>query len=160
LLALVALPERAAAQSQEEARAIFLYNFAKFVEWPATAFAEGSTPVTIAVVGDNEVAKALERYVKGKNANGRDLVVKKLDGADGCADAHIVFVGNAKFTTDVIGAITGKPVLSVGDDENFLKSGGTIRLFSKDNKVLCAINPKAADAAGLKLGDKLVKASS
>jgi hypothetical protein len=159
-LASAALPTRVAAQSQEEARAIFLYNFAKFVEWPAGAFAEGTTPVTIAVVGDAEVAKALERYVKGKNANGRDLVVKKLDAADGCADAHIVFVGNAKFTDAVITQITGKPVLSVGEDENFLKAGGAIRLFAKDNKVLCAINTKAADAAGLKLGDKLVKASS
>lgn len=160
LLAFAALPERAAAQSQEEARAIFLYNFAKFVEWPATAFAESATPMTIAVVGDADVARALERYVKGKNANGRDIVVKKLDTADGSADSHIVYIGDSRLANDVIAQINGRPVLSVGDDENFLKSGGAIRLFSKDGKVLCAINVKVADAAGLKLGDKLVKASS
>ncbi len=160
LLASAGLASRAAAQSQEEARAIFLFNFAKFVEWPDSAFADRAAPLTIGVVGDGAVAHALERYVKGKDANGRDIAVKKLDSAEGCADCQIVFVGAAKFTADVIGQISGKPVLSVGGDEDFIKSGGVIRLFSKDNKVMCAINVKAADAAGLKLGDKLVKASS
>lgn len=148
------------AQSQEEARAIFLYNFARFVEWPDAAFSNASTAITIAVVGDAAVARALERYVKGKDANGRDVVVKTLATADGCADSHIVFVGDKKFSAAVISQIVGKPVLSVGEDEEFLKSGGVIRLFSRENRVLCAINTKAADAVGLKLGDKLVKAAS
>lgn len=156
----LSLAPRASAQSQEEARAIFLFNFAKFVEWPATAFADPATPITIAVVDDAAVAKALERAVKGKNANGRDIVVKSLPSAEGCADSHIVYVSKAQHIGAVVQAIAGKPVLSVGEDETFLKSGGAIRLFSKDNKVLCAINIKVPEAVGLKLGDKLVKASS
>jgi hypothetical protein len=152
---------RGHAQSQQdEARAIFLLNFAKFVEWPATAFTDNTTPITIAVVDDSAVAKALERAVKGKNANGRDIVVKNLPSAEGCTESHIVYISKTKHIESVIQAISGKPILSVGEDEAFFKSGGAIRLFSKDSKVFCAINTKVPEAAGLKLGDKLVKASS
>lgn len=150
----------APAQSQEEARATFLLNFAKFVEWPPTAFPDPATPITIAVVDDYVVAKALERAVKGKNANGRDIVVKNLPTAEGCADSHIVYVSKTRHVEPVVQAIAGKSILSVGEDEAFLKSGGAIRLFSQDNKVKCAINMKAAESVGLKLGDKLVKVSS
>lgn len=160
VLLAIAAPERAAAQTQEEARAIFLYNFAKFVEWPESAFAAPTTPVTIAIVGDRGVAEALERYVKGRNANGRDIVVRDLDSPEGCEGSHIVFVGAERHAAAVIELVRGKPILTVGQEEAFLKAGGTIRLFARGPKVLCAINLKAADAAGLKLGDKLVKASS
>ena len=155
-----ALAPEARAQSQEEARAIFLYNFARFVEWPEAAFAEPSTPVTIAVIGDNAVARALERYVKGKDANGREIVVRALDSAAGCASSHITFVGHKHHAADVFAEVGKKPVLTVGEEEDFITSGGVIRLFSRENKVFCAINTSAATAAGLKLGEKLLKASS
>jgi hypothetical protein len=156
----LALAPAAHAQSQEEARAIFLFNFARFVEWPPAVFADGSAPLTIGVVGDRDVARALERYVKGKDANGRDIAVRALESAAGSAECQIVYVGDKRLAAAVIGEVAGKPVLTVGEEEDFITSGGVIRLFAKDNKVLCAINTKAADAAGLKLGDKLVRASS
>ena len=150
----------ARAQSPEEARAIFLYNFAKFVEWPDSAFASSSAPVVIAVVDANEVGRALEHYVRGKNANGRDIEVRQLKSEAGVGDAHIVFIGSTGLTSAVIAEIGSKPILSVAEDESFLQQGGIIRLFSQGNKVMCAINAKNSTAAGLKLGDKLVKASS
>ena len=151
---------RAQAQTQEQARAIFLYNFAKFVEWPESAFADSAAPLKIAVVGHAEVARALERVVKGKDANGRDIEVMALTTASGCAGAHIVFVGSAALTAGVMAEVAGKPILTVGEEADFLKAGGVIRLFSQGSKVMCMINVKAADAVGLKLGEKLVKASS
>jgi hypothetical protein len=148
------------AQTPAEARATFLLNFAKFIEWPDSAFSGQTAPIAVHVLGDTEVAKALERLAKGKTANGREISVKAVSSTADVATAHIVFVGQANLAGPVIAEVGTRPVVTVGEEESFLSAGGLIRLFADGNKVLCAINTKVSAAAGLKLGDKLVRASS
>jgi hypothetical protein len=133
---------RADAQTPAEARAMFLLNFAKFIEWPAEAFSADSTPLAITVLGDAEVARAAEKLAKGKNANGREIVVKAVSNPTEAAGAHIVFVGQANLASGLLAAVGTRPVVTVGEEESFLTSGGVIRLFADGNKVLCAINIK------------------
>jgi hypothetical protein len=146
--------------SVAEARAIYLLNFARFVEWPETAFSDWSAPITIVMVGDTETARALERLVKGRNANGREIVVKSTSAPADAATAHIVFVGRVELTKAVISEVGSRPVVTVGEEESFLSEGGLIRLFCIGTKMHCAINTKVSAAAGLKLNDKLMRAAN
>ena len=89
----------AVAQSEEGIRAAFIYNFAKFTEWPDKTFASDSTPITIGFVGADSLADTFEKNVQGKNARGRDIAVKRLSGAAG---GMIKFVKDgAKVTFDL-----------------------------------------------------------
>lgn len=146
-------------QTFEDVRAIFLFNFAKNVTWPESSFDDGSSPILVGIVGNTRVARALERAVKGKDANGRDIKVVTLDSSLGCETMHMVYVGDDSLTTQVLKAIGTKPILTVSDDNTFIDQGGLIRLVTKDKSVGCMINASAAADAGITLGDKLVKAA-
>ena len=149
----------AAAQSADQVAAAFLFNFAKFIEWPPAAFAGGSAPVTIGFVGKASLAATFEENVKGKNANGREFVIKRLDGAAGAESCHIIFVADAGQAAAVLNAVKGKPVLTVGEGEAFLGAGGMIA-FSRDGaRLVFDVNVGALKAAELKPDPKLEKAA-
>jgi hypothetical protein len=143
------------AQSEAGVKTAFIYNFAKFTEWPASAFAGDSAPITVGFVGADSLADTFEKNVTGKNANGRDFAVKKLSGAAGVDGCQIVFVGDASQASAVIGALKGKPVLQVGDSAGFAAAGGMITFVVTDGKVSFDLDLGAINAGGLKLNDKL-----
>lgn len=143
------------AQSADGIKAAFIYNFAKFTEWPAGAFANDGAPVTVGFVGADALADGFEKNVTGKNANGRDFAVKKLTGADGAAGCQIVFVGDASQAAAVVAAVKGKPVLTVGESDGFASVGGMINFVDNGGKVGFDLDLGAINAGGLKLNAKL-----
>lgn len=147
------------AQTEEGIKAAFIYNFAKFVEWPATAFATPTAPVTIGFIGGSALADVFEENAKGKNANGRDFVIKRLTNASGAEQCQIVYVADASQLGALSGALKGKPVLLVGEPENILESGGAIRFIKEGAKVVFDLNLASAGAAGLKVDPKIQKAA-
>jgi hypothetical protein len=147
--------EKALAQSEDGIKAAFLYNFAKFTEWPASAFAGDSAPVTVGFVGADSLADKFEQNVAGKNANGRDFSVKRLTGAAGVESCQIVYVGDAGQTAAVIAAAKGKPVLTIGSDDGFLSGGGMINFMKDGGKVGFDMDLTGVNAAGLKIDSKL-----
>lgn len=150
-------PPGAQAQTADGVKAAFLFNFAKFVEWPAGAFADNNAPVTIGFVGDTPVEATFEAAVKGKNVNGRDLAIKHLAGATGAEACQIVFIADGSQTGAVVTALKGKPVLIAGEPDGLLEAGGMI-LFATDNgRVVFDLNLSTAAAAGLKVNPKLQK---
>ena len=153
ILAMAAGP--AFAQSADGIKAAFIYNFAKFTDWPAGAFAGDSAPITVGFVGADALADGFEKNVTGKNANGRDFAVKKLSGADGVAGCQIVFVGDAGQASAVVAAAKGKPVLTVGDSDGFASAGGMINFVDNGGKVGFDLDVGAVNASGLKLNAKL-----
>ena len=143
------------AQSEAGVKTAFIYNFAKFTEWPAGAFASDNAPITVGFIGADSLADTFEKNVTGKNANGRDFAVKKLSGAAGVESCQIVFVGDVSQASAVIGALKGKPVLLVGDSSGFAAAGGMITFVVTDGKVSFDLDLGAINAGGLKLNDKL-----
>ncbi len=145
------------AQSADGIKAAFLYNFAKLTEWPAAAFGDASAKITVGFVSCDALADTFEKAVTGKNANGREFTVKKLGGAADAAGCHIVVVGDAGQTSAVVGAVKGKPVLTVGEGQAFAGGGGTVAFITDGAKVAFELNLAPAKEAGLKLDDKLQK---
>jgi YfiR/HmsC-like len=155
VVGLIATAGSVLGQSEEGVKCAFLYNFAKFTEWPARAFANNSAPVTVGFIGADALADTFEKNVTGKNANGRDFVVKKLAGTAGAEQCQIVFVGDIGQAAAVLGALKGKPVLTVGDSDAFASAGGMIA-FSKDGaKISFDLDLTAVNGAELKLDSKL-----
>ena len=150
---------RMSAQSADDVEAAFLFNFSKFVEWPSKAFADGQAPVTIGFVGKASLANVFEQNAKGKNANGRELLVKRLDAGGGAESCQIVFIGDASQVAAVLGAVKGKPVLTVGEGDAFLSAGGMIALSRDGSRLVFDINAGAIKASDLKSDPKIEKAA-
>ena len=142
-------------QSEDGIKAAFLYNFGKFTEWPGKAFTDGNTPITVGFIGADSLADMFEKNVTGKNANGRDFVVKKLAGGVGAESCHILFIGDATQVAAVMAALKGKPVLTAGEGDGFSEAGGMIRFIKDGAKVSFDLNLGAASGVALKLDPKV-----
>lgn len=149
----------AKAMSESQVKGAFLYNFAKFVEWPSRAFQDANSPIVIGVMGEKQYSDAVETIIKGKTVNGRRLACRRLDtqrDVDGC---HIVFIATSerRRTNGVLERLKASPTLTVGETEGFIQSGGVIGFVVEDQKVGFEINAGAAKRKGLKISSQLLK---
>jgi YfiR/HmsC-like len=155
------LPGRAQeppAPSEYQIKAAFLFNFAKFVEWPAEAFAARNSPVVIGVLGDNPFGADLDRTVHGKTVNDHPFAVKELHGIDEGTNCHILFISTSekKRLPEIFAHLKGVSVLTVGETDGFTETGGMINFVIQGNKIRFQINDTAARNAGLKINSKLI----
>jgi len=144
--------------SEYQVKAAFLFNFAKFVEWPASAYATGSSPVSICVLGDNPFSDSLEKAVAGQSTNGRPLVVRQVESPKEAGDCNMVFVCPSEqgHFTQIIGNLQGKSVLTVADADAFAEQGGMIQFYIENNRVRFEVNVNACTHAHLKVSSKLL----
>lgn len=157
----------AAANAVEyQVKAGFLFNFAKFVEWPGAALAPGAS-VRLGIIAPEDVYHLIEKSLAGKVAGDRPLTVERLTPArlgDGAAMPNIIFVhqdafraqSDLGFTPQQLTAIAEKhPVLLVGETAGFASSGGIIGFVQRGENLRFQVNLASAERAGLKLSARL-----
>jgi hypothetical protein len=151
------------APSEYEVKAAFLYNFAKFVEWPSGTFATSNAPVIIGILGRNPFGGELERMVKDKVLKGRPMVVQTVASTADPALKHcqILFIQpmDRDRTMEILGSLKGAPILTVSETDDFVKLGGMISFVMDGKRVRFEINDNAAMAAGLRISSKLLSLS-
>jgi hypothetical protein len=163
LLLLLALAGPAAAEDRTgleyQVKAAFLFNFAKFVEWPADAFEGPQDPVAICVVGKDPFGESLDSVVRGETVSGRPLVVRRPRNPEEIRECQIIFLARSEraYQDDVLSFVEGASILTVGEDEGFLTDGGIIRFLLEKNRVRFDINLTAAETNRLKLSSKLLR---
>lgn len=143
-----------------EVKAAFLYNFAKFVEWPAETFPSRASPITIGTLADDRFQAILEQTLAGKTAQERSLVVKKLGPSlQDARKCQIVFVSSAErgAVGDLLNATKGASVLTVGETEGFAQRGGMVNFVLIENKVRFEINNLSARNSGLHISARLLQ---
>jgi hypothetical protein len=139
-------------------KAAFVYNFAKFTEWPADALAPGQR-LSLCVVGDEAVADAIEQVIKGQTVGGHDLTLHVLKADGPIRTCHLLYVGglDAKGSRQLVASLQGAPVLTVSDSEKFAESGGVAQLILEKDRMRFAINVAAAQRVRLQLSSKLLR---
>jgi hypothetical protein len=137
-------------------KAAFIYNFAKFVEWPAQKLADDGAPIVIGVLGPNPFGDELENALKGRQINGRPVVVRQFDNVEAAKAAHLLFV-SLNDESKLRKALKEYGVLTVGQSESFARNGGIITFTFEDDKLRFEINIGAAEQAGLKISAQLQK---
>jgi len=144
--------------TEYQIKAAFLYNFAKFVEWPPQAFADAQSPIVIGVLGKNVFDDNLEKIIHGKTVNNRPFLFKELHTATEATNCHILFisVSEKEKLPKILESLRGTSVLTVSESDQFIASGGMINFVIEDQKVHFQINDKAAKKAGLKISSKLL----
>ena len=151
----------AQAPTEYQVKAAFLFNFTKFVDWPASAWRAGQGPITICLVGEDHLGKTLDELVKGQNVGGRTLAVRRLAQApiprdDSCQMAFLAGLDRGR-AEQQLAPVKGLPILIVVDHEDGGDPGAMIGFVVEDNKVRFNINLDAAERAGIKISSKLLK---
>jgi hypothetical protein len=142
-------------------KAGFIYNFAKLVEWPATAFAQPDSPIVIGILGEDPFGATLDRIVADKKINGRGFAVKRMkwsrDFKD-LKDCNILFVSSSEneHIDTVVDAMKWLPILTIGDAPGFARRGGIMNFTLEDNKVRFEVNVEAAKHADLTISSRLL----
>lgn len=148
--------------SQYEVTAAYLFNFSKFVEWPEGTFAGATDPISICVLGENPFGTLLQDAVKGKQVNGREIVVREAPSISKISGCHIVFLaslGQEKLDQALV-ELADRPVLTVSDARSVADRGAVIGLKLEDRRVRFEVNMTAAARAGLKLSSQLLKVAA
>ncbi len=149
----------ATAPSEYQIKAAFLFNFARFVEWPERAFPGPRTPLSICILGEDPFGGELDRMVAGKNVEGHPVDVRRLRREAETAGCHVLFLGAAENdrAPGVLAALGGSPTLTVGEQSAFGDAGGTIAMSLEKSRVAFEVNLAAAGRAGLKISSRLLK---
>ncbi|MFQ5864231.1 MAG: YfiR family protein [bacterium] len=145
--------------TEYQIKAAFLFNFAKFVDWPDEVFADTTEPIIIGIIGRDPFGINLEQTINGKTVKGRKLVIKRFKRIRDLEFCHILYISTSqkKNMAKIIDKIRDLSVLTIGETRSFAYNGGIISFFNVDNKVRFEINKKAADQAGLRISSRLLK---
>jgi hypothetical protein len=153
-----ALPQ-APTSPEYQVKAVFLFNFAQFVEWPPSAFPDSAAPLVICVLGEDPFGPYLDETVHGERVQGHPLAVQRYRRLDEISGCHILFVGRQEQERlgEILDTLKGHPALTVSDAEGFSRSGGMIRFVTDRNRIRLRINLEAARDADLTLSSKLLR---
>ena len=147
--------------SEAQIKAAYLYNFAKFVEWPAEAL-PANAELLLCVVGSNVLDGALEA-LSGRTVGTHSLRVATQSYASlALSGCHLVFIGASeqqRFLV-ILKTLGNAPTLSLSDIDDFAVKGGGIGLLLRDNKVLFEVNLEPIRNAGLHLPGQLLNIAS
>jgi len=147
-----------ASSGEIQIKAAFLYKFTGYVEWPKSSFKDAERPITIGMVGAEEITEELRRVVSGRSVQGRGLTITVVNKDSDLSGVHMLFIGRdaAAGMTRLIEAARQRPILTVTDAPDGLERGGVINFVMVKRRVQFEISVDAAEKAGLVLSSRLL----
>jgi len=142
-----------------QVKAVFLFNFAQFVNWPAGAFADPQAPLIIGVLGDDPFDTVLDEAVRDEKIGARPLLIQRYQRVEDIGICHILFISRSETgrLEQIVARLQNRSILTVGDTDGFSRRGVMIRFLSENNKIRLRINLDATKAASLMLSSKLLR---
>lgn len=162
LLAFSAQPApalRAATLDEYQVKAVFLFNFTQFVEWPASAFATADSPFVIGVLGEDPFGDQLDAVVKGESVGTHPITVARYSRIADASGAHILFISPsaAPQLADIGHFADGRATLTVSDADTAASKDVVVRFLTAKNRIRLRINVASAQAAKLVISSKLLR---
>ena len=148
-------PEVKSGRDIYSVKAGFLFNFAKFTEWPTLP---STAPILMCVVGDERIAAALAETVREQKISDHSLDVSRPQDSATWRTCHVLFLAEAELRRSPVGldAVRSVQVLTVSDGKDFSQAGGIIEFYLEGGKMRFAINVDAADRSGVRLSSRLL----
>ena len=144
-------------QRPEVVKAAYLLAFTRYIERPAPGPAAG-TPLTVCVLGRDPFGPVLEQTIGTRRSLGREVRVARPASAaraPGCSIAYVAGEPGAE-AQPWLAALSGHPVLTVGEGPEFTAGGGMIACVTVDETIRFEINVAALRAAGLQLSSRVL----
>ncbi len=161
VVAVLDVQARAAqAAGEAQVKAVFLFNFAHFIDWPPRQ-PDAALPFVISVAGAAELLPLLEEAVRGESVQGRPLQVRPLAPGTEADFGQVLFIGQsgASQLTQLLGQVARTGTLTVSDIPDAVRRGVMIEMVNDRNRIRLRINLAAARAAGLSISSNLLRAA-
>jgi hypothetical protein len=144
--------------SEYEIKAAFIFNFARFIEWPSKSFSTTTAPLVIGILGQNPFHNDLQKTIGAKTVDDHRLVILELNSPSSATNCHIIFISSSEKPrlAPILQGLKGASVLTVGETDGFTENGGMINFVQEGTKIRFQINNEAATRAGLKISSKLL----
>jgi len=153
----------AATRNQEireyDLKAVFLFNFAQFVEWPPEAFLDSKAPLTIGILGDDPFGGSLDEVVANETAHDRTLSIRRYRTIEEAEACHILFISatEASRMESILAALAHRSILTVGDSKDFTAHAGMVGFEVVGHRLRLRINRAAVNAAHLTISSQLLR---
>jgi hypothetical protein len=147
--------------SDNQVEALFLFNFAHFVAWPAAGGSEMSGPFTIGVLGNEQIGARLDETVRGESVDGRPLTVLHFHRIEDMVNCQVLFIDSSETPQlrRIVSTLNNRSTLTVSDIPGAAEQGVMIQFVEENNRIRLRVNVEAARAAGLTLSSKLLRAA-
>jgi hypothetical protein len=141
-----------------QVKAAFLFNFAKFIDWPSDAFESEKAPIVLCVFGHDPFGSALDDIVRGKTISNRPVLARRINELPDLRSCQLVFVSERddKRLPEILNSLRGTSALVVGESEGFAERGGAVQFFLEANKLRFAVNLDAIQRARLTVSSRLL----
>ncbi len=144
--------------SENDIKAAYLYNFAKFVEWPAASFNTPNAPIILCILGSPPFDKAL-KTIQNKPVRDRLLLIRHCRNIEDLEGCHMLFVSDSEKENmaAILSRVKNQPILTISDIDGFVNSGGIIKFIRSGNKIRFEVNVGAAEKASIKISSRMLK---
>jgi hypothetical protein len=145
--------------TEYEVKAAYLYNFGKFVRWPAPVTSAGGGSFLICVLGQNPFGSTLDSTVSGESIEGKHLSIRFIASAADASKCRILFISDSEdhHLAEILAELSQRPVLTVSDISEFVDRGGDIGFVQQGDRIRFSVNLAAAEKAGLAMSSDLLK---
>ena len=157
-----ALTAQTVTSDEYKVKAVFLYNFTRFVDWPQSTFESSVEPFIIGIVGNDPFGASIQEAVADERIGAHVIKVIHFDDAVEISKCHILYVGTSDpdEIRNILSRIKGKSILTVSDIPNFIRWDGMIRFYTENNRIRLEINNTRAKEAGLRISSKLLRVAN
>ena len=140
-------------------KALILFKFAQFTQWPKQAFPDENSPFVFGILGKDPFGPYLAETIVGENLSKHPLVIQHFTNVDEVSNCQILFINvdDKSKLKAILEKLKGKNILTISDANGFAKLGGIARLYTKDDKINIQINLEAAKEENLVISSKLLK---
>jgi hypothetical protein len=157
LCGLLHIPTHASPAPEYQLKAVFLFNFAQFVEWPSNAF--GGQTMIIGVLGQDPFGSYLDDTVRNERVNNRQLIIQRYRSVDEVKNCHVLFISRSEAgrMDQIVSSLKYKKILTVSDTAGDSGHGVMIRFVTEQSKIKLKINVSAAKSSSLTISSKLLR---
>jgi hypothetical protein len=151
-------PGQSGGVAEYDVKATFLYDFAKFVDWPKTAVGSDQSPFVLCVVGADPFGAMLDSTVRGQRIDRHEISIRRVSSSGDLTGCRIAFISRSesKHLPAILDGLKGSSTLVVGDSQDFAKRGGGIQLYLEDNAVRFSINIDSVRRAHLAISSNVL----
>jgi hypothetical protein len=142
-------------------KAVYIYHFTEFVDWPKTAFSTPDSPIVIGVLGPDPFAGHLEQAIRDERVRNRRLIIQRYQRVQEVENCHLLFISaseNARLE-GILAELKGRSILTVGETEDFALRGGMIQFIKVENRIRFRVNLGAARAAKIQISSKILRSA-
>jgi hypothetical protein len=141
-----------------QVKAVFLYNFSRFVEWPSSSYLTATSPFIIGILGDDPFGNYLEETVRGETVKSHIMTIHHFQNINDIDNCHILFISykDQDAIKRVLSSVQGKNILTVNESPNFARMGGMIQFYTENDKIKLMINSTSIKETQLQISSKLM----